>query len=161
VKTTNSGLPAKNPETASVPSDEKLSDGQYRDHWILSDEERARGFVRPVRLSYVHVGMPEPKNPLRDLTAEEAERYAQFGYVKYEKYPSGEGATGRFWTKAELEKIGKGCKGITNMPRKIAETYAAKPDFYGSTFCCHCGDYFRVGETGEFVWQGTDERVGT
>jgi hypothetical protein len=28
--------------------------GQQRLYWVLSDEERAKGFVRPVRRSYVH-----------------------------------------------------------------------------------------------------------
>lgn len=28
--------------------------GQQKDYLVLSDEERAKGFVRPVRLSYVH-----------------------------------------------------------------------------------------------------------
>ena len=41
-------------ETASTPTSAKLPDGQYADHWVLSEEERAKGFVRPVRRSYVH-----------------------------------------------------------------------------------------------------------
>lgn len=28
--------------------------GQHRAYWVLSDEERAKGFVRPVRRSYRH-----------------------------------------------------------------------------------------------------------
>ncbi|WP_291988335.1 hypothetical protein [Luteitalea sp.] len=31
-------------------------DGQNQAYLVLSDEERAKGFVRPVRQSYVHVG---------------------------------------------------------------------------------------------------------
>lgn len=27
---------------------------QHKDYWVLSEEERAKGFVRPVRLTYVH-----------------------------------------------------------------------------------------------------------
>jgi hypothetical protein len=38
-----------------------------------------------VRRSYTHIGQPAPKNPLRDLTDEERERYC--GYVKFEAYP--------------------------------------------------------------------------
>lgn len=30
-------------------------DGQQRDYIVLSDAERARGFVRPVRRSYIHL----------------------------------------------------------------------------------------------------------
>jgi hypothetical protein len=33
--------------------------------------------------------------------------------------------------------------------------------FYSGTFCCGCGTHFPVGETGEFVWDGTNEKVGT
>lgn len=43
----------------------------------------------------------------------------------------------------------------------IAEAFAANPGYYGSTFCCGCGKYLPVGKRGEFVWDGTDERVGT
>jgi hypothetical protein len=43
---------------------------------VLSDEERAMGFVRPVRASYRHVGSPAPRYGLRDLTSEERARYA-------------------------------------------------------------------------------------
>lgn len=28
--------------------------GQHGSYWVLSDEERAKGFVRPVRRTYVH-----------------------------------------------------------------------------------------------------------
>jgi hypothetical protein len=29
-----------------------------------------------------------------------------------------------------------------------------------STFCCGCRAHFPVGEDGEFVWDGTNEKVG-
>jgi hypothetical protein len=53
------------------------------------------------------------------------------------------------------------CGQVTVMAREIAETYARQPDFYGSTYCVHCRQHRRVGADGEFVWQGTDEKVGT
>lgn len=37
-----------------TPTDERLQDGQKKDHWVLSPEERSSGHVRPVRVSYVH-----------------------------------------------------------------------------------------------------------
>jgi hypothetical protein len=47
------------------------------------------------------------------------------------------------------------------MSRKIAETYARDPDFYGATFCVRCARHIRVEE---FVWvengRITDKRVG-
>ena len=32
-------------------------DGMQKDYLVLSDEERAKGFVRPVRRTYKHVGI--------------------------------------------------------------------------------------------------------
>jgi hypothetical protein len=49
------------------------------------------------------------------------------------------------------------CKVTTKMPRKLAETYAANPIFYGSTFCCGCRSSFPVGE---FTWSGTNNVMG-
>jgi len=53
------------------------------------------------------------------------------------------------------------CGGVTTMGQALAETYARDPHFYSGTFCAHCRSHFPVGENGEFVWDGTDERVGT
>ena len=53
------------------------------------------------------------------------------------------------------------CGQITTMGRALSETYARQPDFYGGTFCAHCRSHFPVGPEGEFVWVGTDEKVGT
>lgn len=161
-RATGRGEPVENPEESPVPTEDKLPDGQHADHWVLSAEERAKGFVRPVRRSYRHVGIRGHQYELRDLTAEELERYRQFGYVKFEPYPMDERPrTGRFWTQEQLDKVGKGCGVVTTMGVAIAETYARRPGFYGSTFCCGCGKYLPVGEGGEFVWDGTDERVGS
>jgi hypothetical protein len=62
------------------------ADGQQNKYAVLSDEERAKGFVRPVRRSYKHVGA-RPTHPVRDLSPEETARYQQFGYVQFEAYP--------------------------------------------------------------------------
>ncbi len=117
---------------------------------ILSEEERAKGFVRPVRESYRHVGIAGPKNPLRDLTDEEQKRYEGLGYVKFEKYPEDETPKiGRYWTQNELDAVDKGCGHVTTMSRPLAETYAASPHFYGSTYCAFCEMHRPVAE---FVW---------
>lgn len=60
-----------------------------------------------------------------------------------------------------LSYIHDKCGVETRMPQAIAETYAANPSYYGSTFCCGCRDYFPVGPNGEFMWTGTTDRVGT
>lgn len=83
--------------------------GQQKGYVVLSEEERAKGFVRPVRRSYVH------------------------------------------------EKCGV----VTTMGQSLAETYARDPNFYSGTFCCGCGDHYPVGPDGEFVWDGTSEKVGS
>jgi hypothetical protein len=149
-----------------VPKDgshkELKGNGQQVDYIVLSEEERRKGFVRPVRKSYRHVGLAAPRFPLRDLTPEEHERYKECGYGKYEEYPAdSEGCCGMFWTKKNLDKIGKGCGVVTTMSAALAETYARDPHFYSGTFCFGCGSHFPVGENGEFVWEGTNERVGT
>lgn len=83
--------------------------GQQKDYKVLAEEERAKGFVRPVRRSYVHLK----------------------------------------------------CGTVTTMGQTLAETYARDPHFYSGTFCCGCGTHFPVGPNGEFVWDGTSEKVGT
>jgi hypothetical protein len=162
-KCTATGRAPENAESAPVPTDRKLADGQHADHWVLCETERAKGYVRPLRMSYVHVGIVGPQHETRNLTAEEQERYGDYGYVKFEIYPLGfkGSSTGRFWTQEQLDKIGKGCGTLTTMPRACAETYAREPGYYGSTFCCGCQQYLPVGAAGEFVWDASDERVGT
>lgn len=76
---------------------------------VLSDAERAKGFVQPVRRSYVH------------LT----------------------------------------CGAVTTMGLALSQTYARQPNYYGATYCATCRDHFPVGASGEFVWDGTDIKVGT
>ena len=53
------------------------------------------------------------------------------------------------------------CGVVTRMNLAIAETYARDPQFYDATFCRRCRDHFPVGPDGEFVWDGTTEKVGT
>lgn len=134
-------------------------DGQYRDYAVLPQSERDKGFVRPVRQSYRHVGAPGPRCQLRDLTDGELEKYKQYGYLKFEAYPESESpVTGRYWTQKDLDKIDKGCGTVTSMGLALAETYARDPSYYGATFCCQCRTHLPVCE---FVWEGTVERVGS
>lgn len=156
------------------PNDPRLGHGadtepgpQQEVYLVLSEEERAKGFVRPYRDAYRHVGPLGPQYPLRDLTDEERERYDQYGYIKYEAYPESHSlATGCFWTQARLDKVEKGgCGHVTTMGRALSETYAREPGFYGATYCCTCRMHLPVGPAGEFVWieaDGSDgARVGS
>lgn len=152
------------------PNDPDLTHGvdaapvpQAAAYLVLSDEERAKGFIRPVRRACTHVGPPGPTHPTRPLTAEEvADGKEAVGWVAFEPYPEGSGrGRGRYWTQAELDAVGKGCGATTTMGTAIAETYARRPSFYGATYCVHCARHLPVGEDGEFVWEGTTERVGT
>ena len=83
--------------------------GMQKGYIVLSADERAKGFVRPVRESYKHLS----------------------------------------------------CGAITSMGLALAETYARDPYFYSGTFCATCREHFPVGDDGEFVWAGTDVKVGT
>ena len=134
--------------------------GQQRGYLVLSEAERRRGFVRPLRDTYVHRGI-RPKYPLRQLTDAEREDFKTEDYAGFEEYPVGApeshgGAiTGRYWTRAQLES---GCGTQTRMGIAIAETYARDPKFYGGTFCCGCRRHLPLEE---FIWFGTDEVVGS
>lgn len=86
--------------------------GQQKGYVVLSEEERSKGYIEPVRTKYVHIK----------------------------------------------------CGAVTIMASSIAETYARDPYFYGGTFCVACGAHFPVGPRengGEFLWDGTDQEVGT
>lgn len=146
--TTTSGKPIDGKTT------ELKENGQQNDYVILTEEERGKGFIRPVRTSYKHVGV-RPKYPLRDLTPEQLEQFGDLDYIKYEEYPKGESTIGRYWTQKKLES---GCGTVTTMSLALAETYARDPKFYGGTFCTGCGEHIKVAE---FVWDGTDEVVGS
>lgn len=144
---------------------------------ILSEEERAKGFKRPYRDAYRHVGTAGPRFPLQDITEEQKGWWWKDGkpgpddYVKFEPYPTDEverkkygiapSSTGRMWSQKDLDRVGRGCGTVTTMGRALSETYARNPHFYGATYCCGCGKHFKVGEDGEFVWVADSERVGT
>lgn len=154
----------------SDPNDPRLTRGpdevprpQAAAYLVLSEEERARGFVRPVRYSYVHAGPPGPAHVLRDLTPEQREHHEGSGYIKYESYENctdhdHRSALGRYWTKQDLDYIGRGCGTETRMNPALAETYARDPHFYGATYCVGCHMHLPVNQ---FRWAGTDEVVGS
>jgi hypothetical protein len=150
--------------TSGNPIDEHTREidpktGMQRDYIVLCEEERAKGFVRPYRNSYRHIGQ-RPTYPVRTLTEEEKECYKDAGYVAFEAYPESDSITGRFWTSAQLNS---GCGTVTIMGKSLSETWARSPEFYGATFCCGCKTHLPVSE---FTWldkdgKDTNERLGT
>lgn len=138
------------PDKESVP--------QAEAYLVLPEDERAKGFVRPYRDAYQHVGL-KPKFPerMRTLTVEEMRRHREQEYVRFEEYPESElPSLGRYWTRAQLDT--KGCGTVTTMGRALSETYARDPSFYGATYCCGCRKHLPVEE---FVWTVDGERVGS
>lgn len=155
-RVTTDGKPADpSMEGKGAPQPINPATGQHKAYWVLSEDERAKGFVRPVRHSYVHVGK-RPKYPLRDITPEEKQAHGPSNaFTKIEVYPEGCTIASQAWTDAQLHG---GCGAMTSMSMDIAETYARDPKFYGQTFCIRCRKHLPVGE---FVWDGTDEVVGS
>lgn len=121
--------------------------GQQESYLVLSDEERAKGFVRPVRRSYRHIGKPlcGHKPPVEQQGLRDA------GYVCGQQ--TGHGGDHGLWTMRSL-----GCGTVTTMADALCETYARKPSFYGATFCAGCGTHLPVGE---FVWTEDGQTVGS
>jgi len=107
MKETTDGLP-QDPRMrnkgAPQPIDPKT--GQHKAYYVLSEEERKKGWVRPYRTSYKHLK----------------------------------------------------CGTVTKMGAALAETFAKDPSFYGATFCVNCREHLPLAE---FVWDGTDEEVGS
>lgn len=52
---TAKGDAPENPRSSPTPTDRELHDGQKADHWVLCPEERAKGYIRPVRDQYKHL----------------------------------------------------------------------------------------------------------
>lgn len=53
--TTTDGLPPREGyENLGAPAPIELSSGQHEAYWVLTEEERSKGFVRPVRDRYIH-----------------------------------------------------------------------------------------------------------
>lgn len=138
----------KNHPDINVPAG---PDQQNKVYLVLSDEELAQGFTRPLRSSYIHTGETfSLGSTTRPLDAEQQERYNDYGYVLYEEYPSnGSPAVGRFWTQKMLDAQ-KGCGTLTIMADKLSATWARDPHFYGATWCCGCHQHLPVGQ---FTWE--------
>lgn len=115
-----------NPNDPQLKEGQKNELGQHEIYLVLSEEERAKGFVRPLRDKYVHVGVGGHEIDPNDMS--------------------------------KHGRTMNACGALTRMGQAISETYARNPSFYGATFCVGCNKHLPVGE---FVWDGTDEVVGS
>lgn len=162
------------------PNDPKLKEGQKNEtgqheiYLVLSEEERAKGFVRPYRDAYAHVGKAGYKVCGKNLRIlkEGDESYPKYYAVMCTARPdcmilheNGKCVSGSYLTKEQYSQAmqgnyneKKGCGTLTTMGRALSETYARNPKFYGATFCCGCNKHLPVEE---FVWDGTNEKVGS
>lgn len=135
-----------------VRQEQTETTGQHKDYVILCEEERAKGFVRPYRDSYIHVG--------RSVCANTVGRKPKLGGNRNVcGLPFGhEGkCDGPFFTLSQPEHAALllshrkgGCGTLTKMSQPIAETYARDPSFYGATYCCACMKHLPVNE---FEWK--------
>ena len=153
--TTNQLPPVPGYENTAAPGPIDPRTGMHTAYWVLTEEERKKGRVRPFRDRYKHVGLA-PKYPTRDLTAEEHAQYDVCGYVAFEEYPAGSDIVGCYWNAAQLAT--RACGTVTTMSYPLAATYATDPSYYGSTFCVQCKKHFPVAE---FVWEPDGSVVGS
>lgn len=146
--------------------DERLGkrkdNGQNEAYLVLSDEERAKGFVQPVRNSYIHRGKFVGPEAARILNYDDDMRIKHSYHAYIENKDPNSALAGIYVTEEQLalrkgDYVG-GCGALTTMDRAIAETYARDPKFYGATFCISCKEHLPVQE---FIWEGTDQTVGS
>jgi len=90
--------------------------GQHASYIVLCEDERRKGFVRPYRDAYKHVGRLEEGELIDGGVTDRPSR-----------------------------RVG-GCGTVTTMGRALSETYARDPKFYGATFCVHCNRHLPVAE---------------
>lgn len=115
--------------------------GQHDGYIVLCPDERAKGFVRPYRDKYEHVGPRICGLPVGDGNQV---CYMDPGHQSECGIAAGTRASG--------------CGTVTTMGRALSETYARDPKFYGATFCVACNKHLPVAE---FVWTVDRERVGS
>lgn len=115
--------------------------GQHKGYIVLCPDERAKGFVRPYRDAYKHVGR----------------------IVACAHYQRPEGVMGGPClacgaSQPKHTQPRGGCGAVTTMGRALSETYARDPSFYGATFCVTCNKHLPVAE---FVWTADGQQVGS
>ena len=163
------------PNDPQLKEGQKNETGQHEIYLVLSEEERAKGFIRPYRDAYVHKGTKIERDDegrlLGRLIKIDDEEYPkndyytkEKGYGGYIKYPEGYHKYAKYITTEEVEAIIDrkshfgGCGTLTTMGMALSETYARDPKFYGATFCTGCNKHLPVEE---FVWDVDGEILGS
>jgi len=124
-----------------VRANQTAKTGQHSSYIVLCPDERAKGFVRPYRDAYKHVG---PN--LCGLVVEQGDTVCYMD-------PGHDGPCG-----VATGPRPQACGSVTTMGRALSETYARDPKFYGATFCVTCNRHLPVSE---FVWTADGEQVGS
>lgn len=154
---TTSGAPV-----ADVRANQKNETGQHDGYIVLCPEERAKGFVRPYRDRYEHVG----RSICGKLIASAGENILGGSRFICDEPHGHEGqcvGSHRVVSQpehADIERTHRigGCNGVTTMGRALSETYARDPSFYGATFCCGCNRHMPIAE---FIWTADGQQVGS
>lgn len=106
--TTDGNPPRDGYEESSAPAPINPASGQHEAYWVLSKEERAKGFVRPVRTQYKHLKCGQVTNmglALSETYARDPKYYsATFCAHCKEHFPVG--PDGEFVWTADGEKVG-------------------------------------------------------
>lgn len=89
-RTTTDGQPAApGTENTGAPQPINPTTGQHGAYWILSEDERAKGFVRPVRDSYTHAACGASTRmslPIAETYARDPKFYGQTFCVSCRKH---------------------------------------------------------------------------
>lgn len=136
--------------------------GQHFGYIVLCEEERQKGFVRPYRDAYKHVGRSicaasvlPPNGNVGRWTVKVCND--DFGHEGDCGIQTREVSADQFNAINQSHRVG-GCGSVTTMGRALSETYARDPKFYGATFCCRCNRHLPVAE---FVWTADGQQVGS
>src|SRR5436190_21817549 len=125
--------------------------GQHKGYIVLCEDERKKGFVRPYRDAYKHIG--------RSVCGASVESDQRLGGTRRicddpQGHDGEHGSVFRSVSQPEhadvlrTHRLG-GCGSVTTMGRALSETYARDPTFYGATFCVSCNKHLPVAD---FVW---------
>jgi len=146
-----------------VRGEQTEATGQHKSYIVLCAEERAKGFVRPYRDSYQHVGHLVRRCR---MTRTDGDYENPRQCIHRADHKGDHEFTGLMLLNGPIEFILSGpstpreggCGSVTTMGRALSETYARDPKFYGATFCCSCNRHLPVSE---FVWTADGEMVGS